>query len=172
MGNDYYLANEHRVAPDGSSRASGEVFGYYGITLQYYERYRLPVMHTETNLEQGPLGDEAVFWLWKEWANVLRVRNDGVPVVGFTWYSLTDQMDWDTALREDNQHVNPLGLYDLNRKIRPVGAAYKRLIADWGEVLPVQSVCLQVPVVPPGEHDLEWTGKIRAESDRVEYQEN
>jgi hypothetical protein len=38
----------------------------------------------------------SVDWLWKEWANVLRVRNDGVPIVGFTWYSLTDQMDWDT----------------------------------------------------------------------------
>ncbi len=156
LGNDYYVANEHRVAPDGSSTASGEVFGYYGITCQYYQRYRLPVMHTETNFEQGPRGDEAVFWLWKEWANVLRVRNDGVPMVGFTWYSLTDQMDWDSALREDNRHVNAVGLYDLDRKIRPVGQAYKQLIADWRHVLPVQSVCLQVPVVPPGEHDLEW----------------
>jgi beta-glucosidase/6-phospho-beta-glucosidase/beta-galactosidase len=162
MGNDYYLQNEHRVAPDGSSRASGEVFGYYGITRQYYDRYQLPVMHTETNLEQGPRGDEAVFWLWKEWANVLRVRNDGVPVVGFTWYSLTDQMDWDTALREDNGHLNPLGLYDLDRKIRPVGEAYKQLIADWRRVLPVQSVCLQVPIVPPNEHDLESARRRQA----------
>ena len=78
-------------------------------------------MHTETNLGEGPNGDEAVNWLWKEWANVLRVRNDGVPIVGFTWYSLTDQVDWDIALREDNGRVNPLGLYDLDRKIRPVG---------------------------------------------------
>jgi beta-glucosidase/6-phospho-beta-glucosidase/beta-galactosidase len=168
MGNDYYVLNEHRVAPDGSNRASGEVFGYYGITKQYYDRYQLPVMHTETNLEQGPRGDEAVFWLWKEWANVLRVRNDGVPVVGFTWYSLTDQMDWDTALREDNGHVNPLGLYDLDRKIRPVGEAYKQLIEDWREVLPVQSVCLQVPVVPPKEHGLEWARKQRADAQRDE----
>ena len=80
---------------------------------------------------------------------MLRVRNDGVPIVGFTWYSLTDQVDWDTALREDNGHVNPLGLFDLDRKIRPVGAAYKQLIADWREVLPTQSVCLQVPIVMP-----------------------
>jgi len=26
-GNDHYLLNEHRVAPDGSSCSSGEVFG-------------------------------------------------------------------------------------------------------------------------------------------------
>jgi beta-glucosidase len=41
-------------------------------------------MHTETNLTEGAAGDEAVRWLWKEWANVFRVRNNGVPIVGFT----------------------------------------------------------------------------------------
>jgi len=146
MGNDYYATNEHRVAADGSPSPSGEVFGYNEITRQYYDRYRLPVMHTETNLMEGPRGDEAVYWLWKEWANVLRVRNDGVPIVGFTWYSLTDQVDWDTALRENNGRANPLGLYDLDRNIRRVGKAYKQLIADWRHVLPTQSVCLRVPI--------------------------
>ncbi len=147
MGNDYYVTNEHRVAPDGETSASGEVFGYSEITRQYYQRYKLPIMHTETNLNQGPRGDEAVLWLWKEWANVLRIRNDGMPIVGFTWYSLTDQVDWDTALREQNHRVNPLGLYDLDRRIRPVGKAYRQLISDWCLVLPTQSVCLQVPIV-------------------------
>ncbi|MDB6055055.1 MAG: glycoside hydrolase family 1 [Verrucomicrobiales bacterium] len=155
MGNDYYITNEHRVAKDGCTSPSGEVFGYDEITQQYYNRYMLPVMHTETNIMQGPRGDEAVFWLWKEWANVLRVRNNGVPIVGFTWYSLTDQVDWDSALREKNGRVNAVGLYDLDRKIRPVGLAYKQLIQDWGEVLPTQSVCLQVPVVTPWDHN-DW----------------
>jgi hypothetical protein len=49
--------------------------------------------------------------------------------------------------------VNPLGLYDLDRKIRPVGEAYRQLVQDWREVLPTQSVCLKVPVVMPQEHD-------------------
>ena len=151
MGNDYYVTNEHRVASDGSTRASGEVFGYAEITRQYYSRYGLPVMHTETHLEEGPRGDEAVYWLWKEWANVLRVRNDGIPIVGFTWYSLTDQVDWDSALREDKGHVNPLGLFDLDRRIRPVGEAFRKIVAEWGDVLPTQSVCLRVPVYPPSQ---------------------
>lgn len=151
MGNDYYITNEHRVSADGLTRPAGEVFGYDEITWQYFDRYRLPVMHTETNLIQGERGDEAAYWLWKQWANVLELRNDGIPIVGFTWYSLTDQVDWDTALREENNHVNPLGLYDLDRKIRPVGEAYKQLIQDWSEVLPTQSVCLQVPLVTPSE---------------------
>ena len=151
MGNDYYWTNEHRVGADGSTRAAGDVFGYDEITRQYHDRYKLPVMHTETNRNEGAGGDEAVEWLWRQWANVVRVRNSGVPTVGFTWYSLTDQVDWDTALREENNRVNPLGLFDLDRNIRAVGKAYKELIAGWNDILPAQSVCLNVPVVFPSE---------------------
>jgi len=165
MGNDYYVTNEHRVSANGSTRSSGEIFGYYVITSQYYERYKIPVMHTETNFRQGQDGDEAVNWLWKEWANVLRVRNDGVPIVGFTWYSLTDQVDWDTALREENNNVNPLGLYDLNRNIRPVGEAYKQLIKEWREVLPTQSVCLYVPIAGPSDLSVTKQANIKVQQD-------
>jgi len=151
LGNDYYMTNEHRVFADGHTEASGEVFGYSEITRQYHNRYRVPIMHTETNLREGPTGQEAVQWLWKEWANVLRLRNVGIPTVGFTWYSLTDQVDWDTALREQNGNVNPLGLFDLDRNIRNVGVAYKKLIEDWRDVLPASSVCLAVPIVTPNQ---------------------
>jgi beta-glucosidase len=152
------------VSADGSARPAGEIFGYDEITRQYHARYMLPVMHTETNFREGPTGQEAVDWLWKEWANVLRVRNDGVPIVGFTWYSLTDQMDWDTALREANHRVTPVGLYDLDRNIRPVGRAYKRLISQWRTVLPTQSVCLQVPIVWPSEYDEDYSRRRREQA--------
>ena len=153
MGTDYYDFSEHRVAADGSNSDPGDVFGYHEIARQYYDRYHLPVMHTETNFPQGPKGDEAADWLHRQWASALRVRNNGVPIVGFTWYSLTDQVDWDTALREDNGTVNALGLYDLDRNIRPVGRAYKELIEQWQVALPLQSVCLTVPVVMPSDTD-------------------
>ncbi len=136
MGTDYYETNEHLVNPDGTLSSSGEIFGYYVITHQYFDRYHLPVMHTETNL---PDADRAPVWIRKEWANVHRLREDGVPMLGFTYYSLTDQVDWDTALREDNGHVNPLGLFDLNRKIRPAGETYRQIISDWRHILPTQS---------------------------------
>jgi len=40
----------------------------------------------------------------------------GVPILGFTWYSLTDQVDWDTALRENGGRVTFRGspLYHRN----------------------------------------------------------
>ena len=95
---------------------------------------------------------------------MLRVRNSGVPIVGFTWYSLTDQVDWDTALRENNGTVNALGLYDLDRKIRPVGKVYKRLIRDWRKVLPTQSVCMRVPLDLPSEQEEKHARKSRSEA--------
>jgi beta-glucosidase/6-phospho-beta-glucosidase/beta-galactosidase len=135
MGNDYYITNEHIVHADGTTSPSGEIFGYYVITHQYYNRYRLPVMHTETNIAEP----DSVNWLKKEWANLYRFKQDGFPIVGFTWFSLIDQVDWDTALRSNAGHVNPLGLYDINRKIRPVGEAYKKLIDVWKNVLDEES---------------------------------
>ncbi len=135
MGNDYYITNEHLVHTDGSTSAAGEIFGYYIITHQYYSRYRLPVMHTETNFTEP----DAVKWLKKEWANLYRFKQDGFPIVGFTWYSLIDQVDWDSALRNNDGNVNPLGLYDINRKVRPVGLEYKKLIEVWKDVLEGES---------------------------------
>jgi beta-glucosidase/6-phospho-beta-glucosidase/beta-galactosidase len=160
MGNDYYFTNEHLVPSQGSIKPAGEIFGYYVITRQYFERYHLPVMHTETNLGDA---ERAPAWLWKEWVNMIRLRDDGVPIIGFTWYSLTDQVDWDTQLRENNARVNPLGLYDLDRKIRPVGEAYRELVSQWRDILPTQSLCLHhiEPEVfdTPDEELLTWGGE-------------
>jgi beta-glucosidase/6-phospho-beta-glucosidase/beta-galactosidase len=142
MGNDYYETNEHLIKADGGIIPSGEIFGYYVITHQYFARYHLPVMHTETNTRDP---DGAPRWLWKQWANVHRLKQDGVPILGFTWFSLTDQIDWDTALREKNNRVNACGLFDLDRNIRPVGHAYKKLISQWRDILPTESGSFTAP---------------------------
>lgn len=135
MGNDYYVTNEHIVHPDGHTQAAGEIFGYYVITTQYFKRYKLPIMHTETNIKMPACKE----WLLKQWANVHRLKHDGIPVVGFTWYSLLHQVDWDSALRNDDGIVNELGLYDLDRKIMPVGEAYKKLISQWKDIISEES---------------------------------
>jgi beta-glucosidase/6-phospho-beta-glucosidase/beta-galactosidase len=135
MGNDYYVTNEHVIYPDGRTEASGEIFGYYVITHQYYSRYKLPIMHTETNISMP----ESVKWLYKEWANVHQLKRDGVPVIGFTWYSLLHQVDWDSTLRNNAGNINELGLFDLERNIMPVGKAYKKLISQWRDILVTES---------------------------------
>jgi beta-glucosidase/6-phospho-beta-glucosidase/beta-galactosidase len=135
MGNNYYDTNEHFLHADGKMTKSGEILGYYVITHQYFLRYKLPVMHTETNIKEP----HSVNWLMRQWANVYRLKQDGIPIIGFTWFSLIDQVDWDTQLQKDDGIVNPFGLYDLDRKIRPVGKSYKKLIKDWKDILADES---------------------------------
>jgi len=138
MGNDYYGRNERIITPDGQTLMAEDVMGWYTITHEYYQRYKRPVMHTETNVEDPA---QAPAWLWKQWVNILRMRQDGVPVLGFTWYSLTDQMDWGSQLARKEDKVFRCGLYDLDRKPRPVADAYRKLIQEFG----------QISIMPHGE---------------------
>ena len=87
-------------------------------------------MHTETNC---PDAAEAPAWLWRQWHNVQLIRESGVPVIGFTWYSLQDQVDWDIGLSRSIGNVNPVGLFDLNRDPRPVAEAYQYLVRMFGD---------------------------------------
>jgi beta-glucosidase/6-phospho-beta-glucosidase/beta-galactosidase len=125
LGVDYYEWNERLIDRQGNPLALGELFGWYVIANQYWERYRRPMMHTETN---KPDADGAPRWLWRQWHNVQLLHRAGVPLVGFTWYSLTDQVDWSIAMSEALGIVYPVGLFDLNREARTVGIAYKQLI--------------------------------------------
>jgi beta-glucosidase/6-phospho-beta-glucosidase/beta-galactosidase len=134
LGVDYYDWNEKVIEADGQARALGELFGWYVIISQYFRRYQRMVMHTETNY-RNPRG--SALWLWRQWHNVQRLREAGVPVVGFTWYSLTDQLDWDIAVSAPIGNVTPVGLFDLNRDLRSVGLAYKQLIEMYRDHVPV-----------------------------------
>lgn len=134
MGTDYYITNEHIIKNNGTSIGAGDVYGYYVITRQYFDRYRMPVMHTETNRT----AHLAVEWLWKEWMNLLRLREDGVPIIGFTWFGLIDMKDWDTALTQIRGTVNKVGLYSLQRKPRTVAKEYRRLVEEYSQ-LPISS---------------------------------
>ncbi|HET8750712.1 MAG TPA: family 1 glycosylhydrolase [Sphingomicrobium sp.] len=125
LGVDYYEWNERLIDLQCRPRALGELFGWYVIASQYWQRYRRPMMHTETNKMDA---DGAPRWLWRQWHNVQLLAGDGVPLVGFTWYSLVDQIDWNIAMSEAVGIVYPVGLFDLNREARSVGLSYKHLI--------------------------------------------
>jgi beta-glucosidase/6-phospho-beta-glucosidase/beta-galactosidase len=130
LGVDYYEWNERLIDSDGQALALGELFGWYVIADQYWKRYGRPMMHTETN-KMDAAG--APKWLWRQWYNVQLLAKAGVPLVGFTWYSLTDQIDWSVAIGESLGIVFPVGLFDLNREARTVGLAYKNLIDIYRE---------------------------------------
>jgi len=135
MGMDYYARNERYVKPDGGEESSGPSLGWHAIGAEYYWRYHKPMMLTETNCLHP---EHSAEWLWTMWQNVQQLRSQGVPMVGFTWYSLTDQVDWDILLREIRGHVNGNGLYTLDRKPRAVAEVFRTLARQYGSepVLP------------------------------------
>jgi beta-glucosidase/6-phospho-beta-glucosidase/beta-galactosidase len=129
LGIDYYGRNEHIITPTGRRVPVEDVFGLHAMAKEYHDRYGKPLMHTETNMLEG---EDCPAWLWKQWMNVLRLRRDGVPILGFTWYSLIDQVDWHIALAEQHGTVNPCGLFSLDRTPNPVSAEYRALVEEFG----------------------------------------
>jgi beta-glucosidase/6-phospho-beta-glucosidase/beta-galactosidase len=135
LGADYYAGCEQIVREDGSRGPASRRAGLAAVVRSYCERYRLPVYLTETNREEP----RAVEWLHEQWAELLLLRAGGVPVRGFTWYGLTDSVDWSHLLREDRGEADPVGLRALDRSLRPVGTAYGDLIARWRPTLGARS---------------------------------
>lgn len=71
--------------------------------------------------------DQQEEWLIALVARLDAMRADGLPVRGLCWYSRGDQYDWDTMLMEPVGKVTTVGLFDAQRRSRPVADAYRRL---------------------------------------------
>ena len=128
VGLDYYPGNERVIAADGTIRelGDGERRGFAQVAREHHDHLGLPFMLAETNAS----GDVAPGWLAATWNDTLALFDEGLPIRGYCWYSLTDQVDWDTALSVAAGTINPLGLVDLDRGERPVGRAYGALSRD------------------------------------------
>jgi beta-glucosidase/6-phospho-beta-glucosidase/beta-galactosidase len=131
LGVDYYPSCEHRIASTGRQSVTGKPMGFRALATKYYQRYRVPIFHCETNR----LSHLAVDWLDHQWSDILAMRASGIPITGFTWFSLTDQIDWQHALRVERNDLYPVGLYDLDRRIRPVGRRYQEIVQQWRGIL-------------------------------------
>ncbi|MBZ5586799.1 MAG: family 1 glycosylhydrolase [Acidobacteriia bacterium] len=129
LGLDYYARNERYACPDGSEEADGPSVGWHAIGLSYFHRYHKPMMLTETN-HLDP--EQAPSWIWRMWQSAQDLRSGGVPIMGFTWYSLTDQVDWDIQLREIRGTVNGNGLFTLDRQPRKVAEQFRALAQRYG----------------------------------------
>ncbi len=128
MGMDYYAGHEQTLAPDGSTKSIGPALGWGNIARQYFQRYRKPMMLTETNTGKPEDGPE---WLWKTWHNLSLLRSEGIPVIGYTWFSLQNQVDWDIQLREIRGNEVGNGLFRLDRTPNPVAQAFSDLCSRY-----------------------------------------
>ena len=85
-------------------------------------------------------------------ACIENMRREGAPVLGFTWYSLQDQVDWDNKLSRVRGHVVENGLYDLDRRPHPVAHAFKDLIQRYKNLPLVSAFAMGSMAGPANEY--------------------
>ena len=135
VGHDYYHGNHHEIFAPGRSRSTEPDPGYAPVAREYAARLPLPFFLAETNRAT----EHAVDWLTGVWNDAVALAAEGLPLRGICWYSLTDQVDWDTCLAEVNNRVNAFGLVDLDRRPREVAGLYAHLAAEAleGRIAPI-----------------------------------
>jgi len=96
---------------------------------RWHDRYDQPFWIAETSNLSLPIAQQ-IPWL-DEFARALgRLRSERRPVRGLCWYSRGDQFDWQTALIEPTGAVTEVGLFDTDRRARPVAAGFRRLAGN------------------------------------------
>ena len=124
VGHDYYRGNERVIGADGRNRKAGrDRRGFASMAHDFYRRYQLPFMLSETNIA----GRLAPRWLAETWNDAIALRDEGLPIRGFCWYGFVDHVDWDSALTRNRGQVNHCGLVGLDRKPHRVGLMYRDL---------------------------------------------
>jgi beta-glucosidase/6-phospho-beta-glucosidase/beta-galactosidase len=87
--------------------------GFAEVIRAYYERYRAPVFITETSA----VGTQRVRsgWLEASIEAIKRLRGEGVPVLGYTWFPLLTMVNWSyrRGTGPMERYKIELGLYKL-----------------------------------------------------------
>lgn len=130
-GHDFYpisvAVHDSTGTVDASKLSISERIAAYDTEARrWFERYGRDFWVAETsNLGLDPtLGEQ---WLRSLVACIDDMAADGLPVRGICWYSRGDQYDWDSALTVPVGKVTEVGLFDPERRARPVAAALGRL---------------------------------------------
>jgi beta-glucosidase/6-phospho-beta-glucosidase/beta-galactosidase len=146
--NMYPMFTQKRLLRDAGGRlriklpyASGDLVDHLGRL--YYKRYRAPLMISET-ASVGSLRRRRA-WLDASVAAVRELRQDGVPLVGYTWWPMFALVTWAyrQGRRPASAYLAQMGLWDIDpepsagmRRVRTsLVDSYLRLVA--GEVASV-----------------------------------
>jgi beta-glucosidase/6-phospho-beta-glucosidase/beta-galactosidase len=121
MGLDYYAHCELEWCTSGRIYPNQSPEGLVPTAIEYAERYKLPIMLTETNI-RGFVSDR-ITWLkfMVEQCEEIerRIAPMGIPFEGFCWYPFIDSTDWCSLVREAKGCIDPQGIYwldnDFNR---------------------------------------------------------
>lgn len=114
--------------------------GFAELITDYYQRYQVPIMITETSA----VGSDEVRekWLESSVGMIKNLRVSGVPVIGYTWFPFFTMIDWRYRFEQGalEDYYLELGLYKLNRETvgkrwlpTPIVEQMKRYIENSGE---------------------------------------
>jgi beta-glucosidase len=104
-----YINRNGRVA----SRVFDGHASFSSLIEDYYRRYRIPIMITETSA----FGSDEIraAWLQQSIAAIKALRQNGVPVYGYTWFPVHTMIDWRYRFGTEpaENYKIELGLYRL-----------------------------------------------------------
>jgi len=98
MGLNYYpLVSVQKVGEKNGEIESKQVWGgterYKELIKDYYSRYQLPIMLTETSVDNGI--ENKIKWLNDSVTMIKELRAEDVPVLAYTWWPIIDMVHWD-----------------------------------------------------------------------------
>ncbi len=110
--------------------------GFATLLREYYARYRVPILITETSAYGSDA--ERLAWLHTSLAAIKALRAAGVPVLGYTWFPLCTMIDWRYRFGQDpaDAYRLELGLYRLGHPpaprwtASPLVAAFRACLAQ------------------------------------------
>jgi beta-glucosidase len=111
--------------------------GFVQLIEDYYKHYGVPILITETSAK-GAVGVRSR-WLETSVAAIHRLRAEGVPVLGYTWFPLFTMIDWRYRYgkRPVEDYRLDLGLYTLASEgsghrwePTPLVEQFRRYVAD------------------------------------------
>lgn len=113
LGLDYYCHSEWFFDDTGGRAPSPRPAGFRAVATQYAQRYRRPMMLTETNI-RGFATDRAS-WLRYMLGEYEALLDDGVDLRGFCWFPHVDSCDWDSLLARYGGRTDPVGVLSAGR---------------------------------------------------------
>lgn len=117
--------------------------GLYWLTRFYYERYGKPVMVTENGMAEndwvcldGKVHDpRRTDYITRYLANLKRAADEGIPVLGYQYWTLLDNFEWASGY-DPRFGLVYVDFRDGKRIIKDSGYDYAEIIKTNGEKLP------------------------------------
>ena len=129
LGLDYYAHNQWHFPQGPPTSPTGDPKPLADLVEEYWRRYRIPCMLTETNI-RGFASDRATWLKYTAEQCHVAVRR-GVELLGWCWFPVVDSCDWASLLTRHECDNDPVGVYvvrdDGERLITSVARSYAAL---------------------------------------------